>query len=148
MNAPRLYALDEHGRHVEPMLGSYPAGSAFAWPGCPATLDVTDSAQIGDRLVLLDVDTLQASRVDRHELDGKWQCPYDAAELRAHLEAKVADCRRFRLRYDTRLTERALRRLASAGAPSTWRHPLTRAHPEHPAEDHDFMRPRRPRAVP
>lgn len=128
MSAPRMYALDEHGAHIDPMLGSYRDGSDFAsWPGVPAVVEVTESTQIGDRLVLLDVDTLCASRVDRHELDGKWQCNYSAAELRAHLEAKVADCRRYRLRYDTKLAERALRRLASSGAPSSWRQPLPRA---------------------
>jgi len=35
--APRMYALDEHGRHIAPMLGRDRAGSTFAsWPGVPA----------------------------------------------------------------------------------------------------------------
>ena len=75
--APRLFALDEQGDHIEAWLGTYREGSKFAsWPGVPAAIDVTEGAQIGPRLVLLDVDTLQVRRVDRLELEGKWQCQY------------------------------------------------------------------------
>lgn len=139
--APRLYALDEGGHHIRPWLGCERDGSDFcSWPGVPAVLEVTESTQISDRAVLMDVDTLAVRRVDRFELDGKWQCNFSAPELRAHLETKVAECRRYRLRYDQKIMERALRRLAASGAPSSWKLSCMRPHPEHPLEDRDFLR--------
>jgi hypothetical protein len=143
---PAMYALDEHGPWLEPEdgLGPHPrAVSSFTWlAGVGAYLDMTDP-QFPHRRVLLDVDTLLTARVDRCELDGKAQLEYDPDELREHLEARVELHRTIRIgRYDTKVTARALRRLAAGGARSSW--PIAeRLHPEHPLEDKHWIAPLR-----
>lgn len=135
---PAMYALDEHG----PWLAAHPREvSDFTWdPGVPALLDMTDP-QFPNRRVLLDVDTLHTVRVDRAELDGKFELPYDPDRVRRHIEALVEIAQRLRFRYDTKVTARALRRLAAGGARSSWPQVGERLHPEHPLENEHWIRP-------
>jgi hypothetical protein len=138
---PAMYALDEHG----PWLAAAPREvSDFTWdPGVAATLDMTDP-QFPHRRVLLDVDTLQITRVDRAELDGKLQLEYDPDAVRQHIERLVEINQSLRLRYDTKVTARALRRLAAGGAKSSWPQVGERLHPDHPLENVHWLHPRTP----
>jgi hypothetical protein len=135
---PAMYALDEHG----PWLAAHPREvSEFTWdPGVAALLDMTDP-QFPNRRVLLDVDTLHTVRVDRVELDGKFELTYDPDAVRRHVEALVEVAQRLRFRYDTKVTARALRRLAAGGARSSWPQVGERLHPEHPLENEHWIRP-------
>lgn len=139
---PAMYALDEHGPWLEPLDGCGPHPrdvSKFTWqPGVAALLDMTDP-QFPHRRVLLDVDTLQTERLDRVELDGKVQLEYDPDEVRQHVEKLVEAHKTLRIgRYDTKITARALRRLAAGGARSSW--PIgERLNPEHPLEDRHWI---------